>query len=200
MKIKDIKVKENIMEFTLEKGNNAMANALRRVMMQEVPIMAVDEVDFFDNTSSIFDEFIAHRIGLVPLVTDLKAYKLPEDCDQKDCNKCSTVLNLEVKGPGTVYSKELKAEDKKSKPVEGEIPITELREGEVLKLEARARLGKGKQHARHQACTCTYKAKGKEETDYEFEVESYGSLKPKEILDTAVEILEQKVKDLEKQL
>lgn len=200
MKISKLKSKGNKLSFVLEDGTVAMANALRRTMMSEVPVMAIDEVDFFENTSGLFDEFIAHRLALIPLTTDLKMYKLPEDCCGGNCAKCSTVISLDVKGPATVYSKDLRSEDKKIRPVEGEIPIIKLREDQNLKFEARARLGKGKTHAKYQACFCIYKQlKKKGKNDFEFDVESYGSLKPKEILSESIKILEEKVKDIEKQ-
>ncbi len=202
MKIEKIKAKDNRMSFVLEDGSTAMANALRRIMMMEVPIMAVEEVDFFENTSGMFDEFIAHRIGLIPLTTDLKAYKLPEDCDIKNCNKCSAVATLEVEGPGNIYSKELKFETTKVKVVEDKIPIMKLLEGQKLRLEARAMLGIGKKHSKYQACIATYKLKkeAKDKRSFEFDVETYGSLEPKEVLEKALDIMEEKVKELEKQL
>lgn len=198
MKIAKLKSKGNKLSFVLEKGTPAMANALRRTMTVEVPIMAIDEVDIFENTSGFFDEFIAHRLGMIPLTTDLKTYKLPEDCCGGNCAKCSTILSLNIKGPVTVYSKDLKSEDRKVHPAEGEILITKLSENQNLKFEARARLGKGKTHAKHQACFCTYKQL--KNGDYEFSLESYGSLKPKEVLSEGIKTLEGKVKEIEKKL
>ena len=55
-------------------------NSLRRTIIAEVPCMAIDEVVVIENSSVLQDEMIAHRLGLVPLKTDLDSYNLPEEC------------------------------------------------------------------------------------------------------------------------
>ncbi len=52
-------------------------------MTEEVPTMAIEDVEFRKNNSILYDEIIAHRLGLVPLKTDLKSYNLPEKCKCK---------------------------------------------------------------------------------------------------------------------
>jgi len=158
MKIENMKkVSDETLTFTVKDSTPAFANALRRTMMAEIPVMAIDEVDIYENTSALFDEYIAHRLGLVPLTTDLKSYKLPGDCCGGNCAKCSVILTMDERGPGTVYSKDLKSKDKEVKPVEGKIPIMKLTEGQKLRLEAKAVLGKGEDHMKHQAALVTYK-------------------------------------------
>jgi len=158
MKIESMKkAGDDVLTFRLIDSTPAFANALRRTMVAEIPVMAIDEVDIFENTSSLFDEYISHRLGLVPLTTDLKSYKLPSECCGGNCAKCSVILALDEKGPGTVYSKDLKSKDKEIKPVQGKIPIMKLTEGQKLRLEAKAVLGLGKNHMKHQAALVTYK-------------------------------------------
>ena len=53
-----------------------IANALRRIMVAEVPTMAIEDVIIIENSSPIKDEILAHRLGLIPLSTDLDTYNL----------------------------------------------------------------------------------------------------------------------------
>jgi len=158
MKIEAMKkVSDETISFSLSGATPAFANALRRVMTAEIPVMAIDDVDIYENTSSLFDEFIAHRLGLIPLTTDLKGYKLPAECCGGNCSKCSVILSLDEKGPCMVYSKDLKSKDKEIKPAEGKIPIMKLIEGQKLRFEAKAVLGIGKNHMKHQAGLVSYR-------------------------------------------
>ncbi len=198
MKLTIKKEDENRIKFELTDANYAYANALRRTLMREVPVMAVREIDLYENTSSIFPEYIAHRIGMIPLKTDLKRYVLPEECCGGNCSKCSTILTLDVEGPRTVYAEDLKPTDPNISPVYGRIPIIKLAEGQRLRLEAKAVLGKAKDHARWQACHVTYNtSNGK---DFKFELESYGNLPAKKILEKGIKILEAQVKEIKQKV
>jgi DNA-directed RNA polymerase subunit D len=139
-------------------------NALRRIVIADVPCMAIDEVVIIENSSILQDEIIAHRLGLIPLKTDLDSYNLPEECACKSefgCNLCRVTLTLDVEakeGTRTVYSGELKSENPEIAPVSDKIPIIKLVKQQRLRLEAYARLGKGKNHAKWQPVSmCTYK-------------------------------------------
>lgn len=46
------------------------ANAFRRIMLAEVPTMAIEEVHIFNNTSVMQDEVLSHRLGLLPINVD----------------------------------------------------------------------------------------------------------------------------------
>ncbi len=144
--------------FLLKSSTPEFANALRRTMMDSVPAMAVEEVEFRKNSSALYDEFIAHRLGLLPLTTDLKSYNLPEECkcEGKWCPRCTTKLSLKAKGPGYVYASELKAKDPKIKPVFPKTPIAKLLKGQELEFEATAVLGKGKAHVKFSPCLAWY--------------------------------------------
>ena len=163
MEIKVVEDKENIFRFLLQGTNHAYANALRRTMLAEVPVMAIEDVIILENTSVLYDETIAHRLGLIPLKTDLDAYVLPEECDCKSelgCSKCRASLTLEIEAsdePMIVYSSHLKPESDVT-PISGNIPIVKLGARQKLRLEAYARLGRGIEHAKWQPVSaCAYK-------------------------------------------
>jgi len=141
----------------LEKSEPALANAVRRTLLAEIPIMAVDTVTFYENTSVMPDEYVAHRIAMVPFKTDLKAYKRPEDCCSGNCASCSVDLTIDEAGPKMVYSSDIKTSDAKIKPVSGKIPIVELMPGQRLRLEAKAVLGRGEDHAKWKFGVASFK-------------------------------------------
>lgn len=125
--------------------------------------MAIEDVIIIDNTSVLYDEVIAHRLGLIPLRTDLDAYVLPEECDCKSelgCSKCRASFTLEAEAvdePVMVYSSDLKPESDVT-PVSGNIPIVKLGPAQKLKLEVYAKLGRGLEHAKWQPVSvCAYK-------------------------------------------
>jgi len=164
VEIKILNKNATSMGIIIRDADVALVNALRRIALAEVPSMAIDEVVIIDNSSILQDEIIAHRLGLTPLKTDLDSYNLPEECECKSefgCNLCRVTFTLDAEaneGTRTVYSGELVSENPEIVPVSDRIPIIKLAKGQKLKLEAYARLGKGKNHAKWQpVSTCAYK-------------------------------------------
>ncbi len=156
MDVKIIKRSDRRIKFIVEDVDTGFANAIRRIAKNEVPVMAVEEVDFEQNSSGLYDEVLAHRLGLVPFVFDPKLYRHKGDCtcDGKGCSKCEAQISLEAEGPAIVRAKDIKS--KELWPLDGEIPIVELLEGQKLKLSATAIIGYGKEHAKWQAATVGY--------------------------------------------
>lgn len=126
----------------------AYANTLRRLMVGEVPTMAIEDVEIFKNSSPMYDETVAHRLGLIPLTTDLKSYRMKKGPEDDGAAACETTLTLKAKGPCTVYASSLKAKDPKIVPVYPDMPICILLKGQELELQAVAILGKGKDHTK----------------------------------------------------
>lgn len=140
----------------------SLANSIRRVILTEVPVLAVDEVVFFDNDSPTPDEVLAHTLAMIPLKTPAGKYGLPEECAEGRSNKpCRVVLTLDVKAgdtPVQVLSEALISEDPEVSPVSSKIPITYLPPNGKLRFEAYAVMGRGKDHAKWQpVSTISYK-------------------------------------------
>lgn len=156
MEVRILEAGGNLLRFYVSGVETKVANALRRVMVAEVPTMAIDDIVIVENTSPIRDESLAHRIGLIPLKTDFESYIPRELCDchsELGCGRCSVTLTLEADAPDgkrTVYSRELKSGDPDVVPVSDDIPIAKLARGQVVRLEAYARLGTGREHAKWQ--------------------------------------------------
>ena len=158
MEVKLLEEKGDSLRFILSGSFAAFANALRRAVLADVPVMAIEDVIFVENTSVMYDEILAHRLGLIPLKTDLEAYVPREECDCKSdlgCPKCTASFVLETGATDqtmTVYSGDLKAAAGVV-PVSDRIPIVKLAPGQKIRLEAYARLGRGSEHAKWQAAS-----------------------------------------------
>jgi len=156
VKIEVLEKDETTLRLIIREADVPLMNALRRIVLAQVPSMAIDEVVMIENSSILQDEMVAHRLGLTPLKTDLDSYNLPEECECKSefgCNLCRVTLTIDAdstEGTRTVYSGELVSENPQIVPVSDKIPILKLAKGQKLKLEAYARLGKGENHAKWQ--------------------------------------------------
>src|SRR3989475_5468068 len=117
MDIKLLSKEQDTLRFVLSGVKPAFANALRRIMLSEVPVMAIDDVMILENNSVMYDEILAHRLGLIPITTDLESYNLPEECTCKSelgCSKCRASLSLEIEASDpveVVYTSHLKPEN-----------------------------------------------------------------------------------------
>ena len=143
------------LSFTLKGVTPAYANTLRRLMLNKVPTMAIEDIEIRKNNSVLYDEILAHRLGLLPLKTDLKGYSLRKEGDEGNArNQCA--FTLKVKGPGMVYASELKSKDPAIKVVFPKTPLVNLLKGQEVALEATAELGVGKTHAKWSPCHVWY--------------------------------------------
>ncbi|RAP50933.1 MAG: DNA-directed RNA polymerase subunit D [Methanosphaera sp. rholeuAM74] len=172
--------------FVVEGVDDTFINTIRRICLVEIPTLAIEDVNIYKNDAKMFDEVLAHRLGLIPLKTDLESYVMPSECDCDDgCQSCRVTFLLSAKGPKTVYSGDLKSDDPAIKPVFDTIPIVELREDEEVELEAVAQLGLGSEHAKWQATTtCGYKYYPKVTIDIDkcTNMKSYVAVCPRKVL------------------
>ena len=167
-------------------------NALRRICLNGVPIYAVESVDMLENSSVLADEGIAHRIGLIPLKTDLSASK-----DGNENDKIMLTLDSGVSDETrTILSGELKSQDESVIPTSNDIPIVTLAPGQSIKFEAYARLGKGTEHARWNSANVATLTETEKDDERVLTVESTGALNPKHIILSSVEQLSSKLSEL----
>ena len=172
-KIELIKLESDSIEFRLKDADLAFANSLRRVIISEVPTMAIDMVQVTENTSPLFDEFVVHRLGLVPLISeDIDDYNFPLNCSCKEgCEKCKVDYDIMVKCNENskddtidVTSDDIKPKIKDIKVVpvkyddHNPIVITKLKKGQSINMTLTAKKGIGKTHAKWSpVCTCVMK-------------------------------------------
>lgn len=198
MNVKVLEMDGDSIRVSLKDVHRSYANAIRRFAIREVPSMAVDEVVLLENSSMVYDEIIAHRLGMIPLKTDLSKFVLPEECDCKSqlgCPKCRVLFVVDCEASHeqkTVYSADLKSDDPETVPVKGDIPILKLAQGQKLKLEVYARLGRGREHAKWQPTTASVlmPKEGKND-EHVLYIESSGSVAAEGILLKSLELLKE---------
>ena len=153
MKLDILELKPKKAVLKIEETRPYFVNSIRRVMLSELPKLAIDDVIIYDNTSALFDEIISHRLGLIPIPTDLSLLTFRSDCvcKGKGCPNCTVHYTLSKEGGGTVYSGDLQPAEKSWAIKEDKIPIVELYGDQRLILEVEAVLGRGRDHAKWQA-------------------------------------------------
>lgn len=146
-KIKDERKKNKLI--TLWKGSSTtFANTIRRMIIEEVPTLAVEDLEIKENSSALYDEMLGLRLGLLPINTDLKSYNLKEACPCKGagCAQCELKITLKASKKGYVYDEEAKSTDPKCTFVYKKMPIVKLLTKQKVDVLMTAILGKGKEH------------------------------------------------------
>ena len=123
----------------------ATVNALRRAIISDLPCFAIDEVSFLQNTSAMFNEYLANRLALVPLTYE-----------ESIATDAKVSLSLNSEGPCMVYSRDLKSSDEQIRPYNENAPIMKLAAGQKLVLEATAVRNTSKEHAKYQCALASY--------------------------------------------
>ncbi|CAG8464844.1 10433_t:CDS:2 [Gigaspora rosea] len=133
--VKIIRKEQYDMEFDLIGVDAAIANALRRIMIAEVPTMAIEKVYIYNNTSIVQDEVLAHRLGLIPIKADPDRFYFKQVLSES--------LTWIPKG-----DQEEQYAGCPIRPVHNDILIAQMRPGQKIKIEAHCEKGIGKDHAK----------------------------------------------------
>jgi len=164
------------------------ANALRRVCLNGVTVFAIDTVDIIENSSVLPDEGLAHRLGLIPIKTDLARFNEPSKCDcqsEAGCSNCRVMLVLDSGDSDvtrTIFSNELSSEDDSVKPTSDKISIVQLTQGQRIKVECYARLGRGTEHAKWNSANISILTDTDKKDESVLTVETTGALSPEQII------------------
>ncbi|MGC8608859.1 MAG: DNA-directed RNA polymerase subunit D [Thermoplasmata archaeon] len=164
MAIKILKMDDRYINFEIDGIDPGKANALRRTLINDIPKLAVEYVTFhhgqirdaegnvYDSSLPLFDEMVAHRLGLIPLKTDLTLnFRNQCSCGGKGCPLCTVTYSINKLGPATAYSSDMQPVTHPDlTPVDGEIPIVKLGAKQAILVTAEAILGTAKDHAKWQ--------------------------------------------------
>lgn len=175
-----------MIEFDLIGCLPSIANAFRRIMISEVPSMAIEKVYMMNNTSIIQDEVLAHRLGLIPLKADPRLFEYKSD-DASDEGTDQDTLEFKLKVKCTrrkdvkdtshfdslyenhnIYSGHIKWIAKGNQgsmyreneigPVQDKILVSKMRPGHEFDIKMLAVKGIGKDHAKFSpVSTATYR-------------------------------------------
>ncbi len=183
MKITVLEQNEEEAKVLLEKTSYSFVNALRRAIINEVPTLAIEEVEFRKQTSALYDEILAHRLGLLPLKTDYSTYEYENVESIEDRSGKSMVkLFASIKGPGTFYAEKIESNDPSILTKYKKMPLAKLEEDQEIEFEAIAVMGKGKEHSKWIPGIPTYREEVEIKVD-EKKLEENKEKYPKEIFE-----------------
>lgn len=181
IKVQNVSADKLEMEFDLIGVDASLANAFRRILLAEIPTMAIEKVYVYNNTSVIQDEVLAHRLGLIPLKANPDKFKMKETADDDDTDDNTLEYELKIKcklpkdakkGDKQAYidskvlsshiewipignqAESFKAED--VAPIHSDILINKLNPGQELNLRLKAVKGIGKDHAKFSPVATAY--------------------------------------------
>lgn len=166
MDVTVVDLKPRFLRLDLGHSSAAQVNAIRRTLLADVPKLAIEDVEFhlgpirdegtgkdYDSSTSMFDEAVSLRLGLLPIPTDLGEFRRKSECTcgGEGCSHCQAMYSIDKKGPCTVYAKDLvPLGDAGLAILEPEVPIVRLGARQALLAYATAVVGSAREHAKWQ--------------------------------------------------
>jgi len=178
LQVKIITRDERDIEFDMIGYDPSIVNALRRLLISDVPSMAIEKVHMYQNTSIMQDEVLAHRMGLIPLKADPRLFAWKPEKQEGQAAKVeggddagteadTLEYRLQVRcktggGPGgantdeKVLASQIQWLPRGSQsswagdcgPTEGDILVNKLRPGHEMEMILYAVKGVGRDHAK----------------------------------------------------
>jgi hypothetical protein len=176
MKLVLDKKHENRIEFLVSDFSTSFANVVRRYAMSRVPVLAIDAVTYYDNTSAFWDEYLAHRLGLMPIITPDKT---PESAE--------VIFSCDAEGPKVVYASDIQSSDKGITIAKDKIHVATLGPNQHIRFEGKAILGTARTHAKFQAGLVGY---SEDEKNIRMFVESFFQMPPADVIIRACDQIE----------
>ena len=196
-----VDLKLDSMKFIISGYDISIMNSLRRVILAEVPTIAFDKIIINKNDSVLHNEFLQHRLELIPIISH-NIENFPDIRDEK-CKNCTLDYKLKIKCNQQqlpVFSTNIKKiiSDSNIIPYNTDIWIVTLTKGQEIDCDLIARKGIAKEHTKWQAVSI---ASCYEIDDIPqnimFYIETIKTLKPEDIIYTAIDVLINKLKDIE---
>ena len=170
MKVKVLKMEDYYAQVEFKDVDYSFVNSIRRSLVSMVPCLALHEIDFhmgslgsyvdeesgeekeYESISAMFNEIIAHRLGMLPVPTDKKTVEAFGNSINDDSKQPDIMYSLHKQGPCTVYSGDLEpvnGDDSLIIP-EANVPIVKLAEGQAILIYAKAKMGVASTHTKWQ--------------------------------------------------
>ena len=162
--INDLKTRSVALE--IQGATATEVNAIRRSLLADVPKLAIEDVEFhlgpirdetsgkdYDSSTSMFDEGVALRLGLLPIPSDPSQFRRKSECDcgGTGCPHCQVMFSIDKKGPCTVYARNVvPLGDASLAILEPDIPIVRLGARQALLAYATAVVGSAREHSKWQ--------------------------------------------------
>ena len=182
-------------------------NAIRRILISEIPSLAIDYVNIKNNESIYHDEIISHRLGLIPFNSE-ETYKFNYYWEKSDniLKYVKYELNIKNETEKDIYvtSKDLKIVNIKNmdniqkkiynnvKPIYNDIIITKLKPNQSISLNCLIKKGIGKEHSKFQPVNVV-EFKKIDENKYKLNIETSGVIKSKKIYELLLKIFKDKL-------